>query len=193
MNDLKTDAKIINAAQKLLASDGFGAVSFDSIANELGIAKQSVLYWFPTKSELLAAMFVDWLAAEAKAAEASLLSVETSNEAIDAFVRSITRFHKGNLDRFRMMYLAPQTLKAGMQEARDSDVLDKIHATTSQLYGALAERLDVSPDQARQTAFSIHSAALGLVLMLGLADGIGDPLKHSEDDLVTALIAKLSS
>jgi AcrR family transcriptional regulator len=193
MNDLKTDAKIINAAQKLLANDGFGAVSFDSIANELGIAKQSVLYWFPTKSELLAAMFVDWLAAEAKAAEASLLSVETSNEAIDAFVRSITRFHKGNLDRFRMMYLAPQTLKAGMQEAGDSDVLDKIHATTSQLYGALAERLDVSPDQARQTAFSIHSAALGLVLMLGLADGIGDPLKHSEDDLVTALIAKLSS
>ena len=138
-------------------------------------------------------MFVDWLAAEAKAAEASLHSVETSNEAIDAFVRSITRFHKGNLDRFRMMYLAPQTLKAGMQEAGDSDVLDKIHATTSQLYGALAETLDVSPDQARQTAFSIHSAALGLVLMLGLADGIGDPLKHSEDDLVTALIAKLSS
>ena len=92
-----------------------------------------------------------------------------------------------------MMYLAPQTLKAGIQEARSSEVLDKIHATTSKLYEALANRLDGPPDKARQTAFAVHSATLGLVLMLGLAEGIGDPLKHSEEDLVSALIAKLSS
>ncbi len=193
MGTQKTDEKIIDAAQALLANGGLGAVSFDTIARELGIAKQSVLYWFPTKSDLLAAMFVGWVGAEAREAEESLLSVKNSNEAIDAFVRSITRFHSENLDRFRMMYLAPQTLKAGMQETRNGDVLDKIHATTSQLYGALAARLDGPPDQARQAAFAIHSAALGLVLMLGLAEGIGDPLAHSEDDLVKALIAKLSS
>ncbi|WP_170482273.1 TetR/AcrR family transcriptional regulator [Ruegeria arenilitoris] len=193
MSELKTDQKIILAAQGLLTNSGLGAVSFDTIARELGIAKQSVLYWFPSKSDLLAAMFVDWLGAEAMEAEDSLASVLTPNEAIDVFVRSILRFHTDNLDRFRMMYLAPQTLKAGMQEVRNGDVLAKIHATTSQLYGALAARLDESPDQARQTAFAIHSAALGLVLMLGLAEGIGDPLAHSQDDILTALIAKLSS
>ncbi|WP_170603659.1 TetR/AcrR family transcriptional regulator [Ruegeria arenilitoris] len=193
MSELKTDQKIILAAQGLLTNSGLGAVSFDTIARELGIAKQSVLYWFPSKSDLLAAMFVDWLDAEAMEAEDSLASVLTPNEAIDVFVRSILRFHTDNLDRFRMMYLAPQTLKAGMQEVRNGDVLAKIHATTSQLYGALAARLDESPDQARQTAFAIHSAALGLVLMLGLAEGIGDPLAHSQDDILTALIAKLSS
>jgi AcrR family transcriptional regulator len=193
VNDIKTDAKIVFAAQELLVSDGLGAVSFDRIARKLGIAKQSVLYWFPSKSDLLAGMFVDWLGAEAKEAEASLMSVENPNAAIDAFVRSITRFHTGNLDRFRMMYLAPQTLKTGMQEARNTDVLDKIHATTSRLYGALAARLDGSPDEARQTAFAVHSATLGLVLMLGLAEGIGDPLAHSEEDLVAALVARLCS
>ncbi|KIN75645.1 TetR/AcrR family transcriptional regulator [Sulfitobacter mediterraneus] len=190
---MNTGKKIIGAAQGLLANGGLGAVSFDAIARELGIAKQSVLYWFPSKSDLLAAMFVEWLSAEAKQAEESLLSAETPNEAIDVFVRSITSFHVGNLDRFRMMYLAPQTLKAGMQVARNDDVLDKIHATTAQLYGALAARLEGSPDQARQTAFAIHSACLGLVLMLALAEGIGDPLAHSESDLVMALISKLSS
>ena len=193
MNNLKTDAKIIAAAQGLLASGGFGAVSFDTIARRLGIAKQSVLYWFPTKGNLLSAMFVDWLGAEANEAEMSLLNAETPNDAIDTFVRSIIRFHADDLDRFRMMYLAPQTLKAGIQEAQYSEVLDQIHETTSQLYGALAAKLDGNPDQARQTAFAIHSAALGLVMMLGLAESIGDPLKHSENDLVTALIAKLSS
>ncbi len=193
MSMLKTDEKIMDATQRLLAAGGLGAVSFDAIARELGIAKQSVLYWFPTKGELLAAMFVDWLGAEARVAEENLVSAETPNEAIDIFVRSITRFHTNNLDRFRMMYLTPQTLKSGMQEARNGDVLGKIHATTSRLYGALAASLDAPPEQARQTAFAIHSAALGLVLMLGLAEGIGDPLAHSEDDLVTALIAKLCS
>ncbi|CUH46577.1 TetR/AcrR family transcriptional regulator [Ruegeria atlantica] len=193
MTDLKTDGKIIDAAQRLLADGGFGAVSFDTIARALGITKQSVLYWFPTKSDLLAAMFLDWLGEETNEAETSLLSVKTSNEAIDAFVRSITRFHTSNLDRYRMMYLAPQTLKAGMQEVRNSDVLEKIHVTTSKLYDALAARLDGPPEKARQTAFAIHSATLGLVLMLGLADGIVDPLKHSEAELVSALIAKLSS
>lgn len=193
MSDLKTDAKILGAVQELLASGGIGAVSFDAIARELGISKQAVLYWFPSKGDLLAAMFVDWLGAEAREVETSLEFAGTPNEAIEIFVRSITQFHMCDLDRFRMMYLAPQTLKTGVQEARETDALDRIHATTSRLYGALAARLDGTPEKSRQSAFAIHSAALGLVLMIGLAEGIGDPLKHSEDDLVTALIAKLSS
>ena len=97
-----------------------------------------------------------------------------------------------DLDRFRMMYLAPQTLKTGVQEAKNTDALERIHATTSRMYGALAARLDGTLEQSRQSAFAIHSAALGLVMMLGLSEGIGDPLKHSDDDLVNALIAKLS-
>lgn len=191
MGDLKTDVKIIGIARELLASGGLGAVSFDAIARELGISKQAVLYWFPSKGDLLAAMFVDWLGAEAHVAEAALESADTANEAIEAFVRAITRFHMGDLDRFRMMYLAPQTLKNGVQEAKNPDALERIHSTTSRMYGALAARLDGTSEQSRQSAFAIHSAALGLVMMLGLSEGIGDPLKHSEDDLVAALIAKL--
>ncbi len=193
MGDLKTDAKILGVVQELLASGGLGAVSFDAIARELGISKQAVLYWFPSKSDLLAAMFVDWLGAEAYEAETSLESAATANEAVEVFVRAITRFHMGNLDRFRMMYLAPQTLKTGVQEAKNTKALERIHATTSRMYGAFAAHLDGTLEQSRQSAFAIHSAALGLVMMLGLSEGIGDPLKHSEDDLVTALIAKLST
>ena len=110
MSDLRTDAKILSVSQELLASDGLGAVSFDAIARELGLSKQAVLYWFPSKGNLLAAMFVDWLGAEAHEAERSLESADTANEAVELFVRAITRFHMGDLDRFRMMYLAPQVV-----------------------------------------------------------------------------------
>ena len=98
----------------------------------------------------------------------------------------------GDLDRFRMMYLAPQTLKTGVQEAKNTDALERIHSTTSRMYGAFATHLGGTLEQSRQSAFAIHSAALGLIMMFGLSEGIGDPLKHSEDDLVTALIGKLS-
>ena len=192
MGDLKTDAKILGVVQNLLSSGGLGAVSFDAIARELGISKQAVLYWYPSKGDLLAAMFVDWLSAEANEAENALKFAGTPDEAIEIFVRVIVRFHTGDLDRFRMMYLAPQTLKTGVREAHDSGALDRIHATTSRMYGALAAHLDGTPEQARQSSFAIHSAALGLIMMHGLAESIGDPLKHSEDDLVTALIRRLS-
>ncbi|MEO9573549.1 MAG: TetR/AcrR family transcriptional regulator [Roseobacter sp.] len=193
MSDLRTDAKILSVSQELLASDGLGAVSFDAIARELGLSKQAVLYWFPSKGDLLAAMFVDWLGAEAHEAERSLESADTANEAVELFVRAITRFHMGDLDRFRMMYLAPQMLKTGVQEAKNTDALERIHSTTSRMYGAFAAHLGGPLEQSRQSAFAIHSAALGLIMMFGLSEGIGDPLKHSEDDLVTALIAKLSN
>lgn len=192
MSDPRTDAKILGVAQELLASDGLGAVSFDAIARELGISKQAVLYWFPSKSDLLAAMFVDWLGAEAQEVETALEAAGTANEAVELFVRAITRFHMDDLDRFRMMYLAPQTLKTGVQEAKNTDALERIHSITSRMYGAFAAHFGGTLEQSRQSAFAIHSATLGLIMMFGLSESIGDPLKHSEDDLVTALIAKLS-
>ena len=193
MNTTKTNEKILHAAQGLLASDGFGAVSFDAIARKLGISKQAVLYWFPSKRDLLVAMFVGWLSAEADEAAACLEGASDPDEAVATFVRVIAEFHLGDLDRFRMMYLAPQTLKASTQVTQDDQLLEQVHATTSRMYGVLAEHLSGNPRQARQEAVAIHSAVLGLVLMFGLADGVGDPLKHSQDDLVAALITRLTA
>lgn len=189
---MKSDEKILKAAQALLASDGFGAVTFDAIARALGVSKQAVLYWYPSKQELLAAMLGPWLAAEADVAADAVAGKTTPNAAISAFVEAVAAFHLGDLDRFRMMYLAPQTLKAGMQGPLETEALDRVHATTNRMYGALADRLEGDPLRARQHAASIHAAVLGLALMFGLADGIKDPLKHSEKDLIAALVARMT-
>lgn len=189
---MKTDEKILKAAQALLASDGFGAVSFDAIARALGVSKQAVLYWYPSRQELLAAMLGSWLAAEADIAVAAVDGKATPKAAISAFVEAVAAFHLGDLDRFRMMYLAPQTLKTDLQGPLESEALDQVHATTNRMYGALADRLGGDPRRARQHATSIHSAVLGLALMFGLADRIKDPLKHSQKELVAALVARLT-
>jgi len=191
MVEMKTNKKILNAAQNLLSSGGANAVSFDKVAAAIGVSKQAVLYWFPSKSALLAAMFVDWLDAEAQAAENALKGTKSANEAIRAFVTEIVSFHTENVDRFRMMYLAPQTLKVGSQVSRKEGAIDEIHKATAKLYSCLAEKLDGSASEARQTAFVIHTSVLGLVMMLALADSVSDPLAHSESELVNSLVARL--
>ena len=106
-----TSDQILETARDLLASEGLAAVSFDAIARRLGCTKQAVLYWYPSKHDLLAAMFLPWLEAEAETAIQSVSGTTRRDEAVEAFVRAIAGFHFEDLERFRMMYLLPQTLK----------------------------------------------------------------------------------
>jgi len=188
-----TKGQILTIAREILATDGLAALSFDAIARRLGRTKQTVLYWYPTKQMLLAALFVPWLEAEADIAAQAVSSAASRNEAIGAFVRALADFHLGDLDRFRLMYLLPQTIPQGAAQIPPGDLLEKVHPVTDRMYGALAGKLGAEQVAARREAVAIHAALLGLVLMLGLSERINDPLKHSASDLVDALIARVTS
>lgn len=189
----RTGEQILDIARDLLAEGGLGAVSFDAIAARLGRSKQAVLYWFPTKPDLLAALFLPWLEEEAVLAETALRDANDGTDAIARFVRAVAGFHLSNLTRFRAMYLLPQTLTRGAEDPRDREVLDRVHAITDRLYAALAAHLGPDATTARQQAFAVHSAVLGLALMSGLAEGLDDPLKHGQHVLVDALVARLTA
>lgn len=180
-------------ANKLLASDGLAGVSFDAIARSLGVSKQAVLYWFPTKNDLLAAMFVPWLQAEAEVAIQAVADEMVRIDAIDSFVRAVAQFHFDDLDRFRMMYLVPQTMRVRAGDGVNDAAVKTVHPVTSRLYSALADRLEKDKGAARAEAFAIHSAVLGIVLMVALADAVHDPLKHSKRELIDALIGSLAA
>jgi AcrR family transcriptional regulator len=48
-----TRERILDAATDLFGLRGVDAVSLDVIATEVGVAKQTLLYWFPSKDELV--------------------------------------------------------------------------------------------------------------------------------------------
>jgi AcrR family transcriptional regulator len=54
-----TRDRILEAATDLFGRRGVDAVSLDVIAAEVGVAKQTLLYWFPSKEELVQAVLVD--------------------------------------------------------------------------------------------------------------------------------------
>ena len=192
MNDHKTSAKILLIAREVLATEGLSALSFDAIANRLGRSKQAVLYWFPTKRALLSAMFLPCLQSESETAASAMSKATTRTEAISNFVRAIAKFHLEDLDRFRMMYLVPQTTMSKSGGRGDLAVGEEVYAVTDRLYGALAIHLSGKKEVARKQAVAIHSSVLGLVLIFALTEALRDPLKHSEAELVDALIASLT-
>ncbi len=192
MRGAKTKHQILAIAREIAASDGIGAVSFDAIARRLGRSKQAVLYWYPSKRDLLAALFLPWLEEEAKVATAGLPLPGDREASVSAFVRAVARFHLSDLDRFRLMYLAPQVIRQGPGQADDGRFVTDVHPVTDRLYGALARHLGRG-DAARREAFAIHAAVLGQVLMIALADALEDPLKHGADEVVDALVATLSA
>lgn len=48
----RLEQDILAAAKRLFAQRGFGGVSLDHIAREVGASKQNLLYYFPSKEEL---------------------------------------------------------------------------------------------------------------------------------------------
>ena len=188
MSDTKDE--ILRISERLLAERGVGGLSFDEIARRLGKTKQAVLYWFPSKPALLTAMYLPWLAEEASAVEAALRDASNEREAVDSFVKAVTDYHFASLDRFRLMYLAPQ-LHRPAEPALPAEALAQIHRTTERLYSALAAHLGGEDSRAR--AMSLHAAALGQVMLIALGEALGDPMKHGPEKLATQLREALSS
>jgi len=56
VRDRPTRDLILDAALDRFGTRGFEATSLDEIATDVGIRKQTVLYWFPSKPDLLAAV-----------------------------------------------------------------------------------------------------------------------------------------
>src|SRR5579872_4317058 len=86
-----TAERIIDAALASFASRGYEATSLDALAESLGMRKQSILYWFPSKEALLEVL-IDRSAAElAEALEDSLARAGSGWSRVEAVVRSVFR------------------------------------------------------------------------------------------------------
>jgi TetR/AcrR family transcriptional regulator len=83
--------RILDAALGSFGSKGYEATSLDALAETLGMRKQSILYWFPSKEALLEAL-IDRSAEElSDALEESLARAGTGWSRVEAVVRSVFR------------------------------------------------------------------------------------------------------
>jgi AcrR family transcriptional regulator len=86
-----TRERILDAALVAWGGRGYEATSFDTLAASLGLAKQSILYWFPSKEALLEALILRSAGELSEALEAALARAGDGWERVEAVVRSVFR------------------------------------------------------------------------------------------------------
>jgi AcrR family transcriptional regulator len=192
-----TREAIVAEARRLVAEQGTAALTFQALANVMGVSKQAIIYWYPNKRELVRDFCLPVLMEERDALAAALADTKSADEAIAAFVRALVAHHLRDLGRFRLVYLWTQFEVDIAAGKGDAQLLAPIHETTSSSYDMLeariaADKAFLANGDARRLAVAVDMAAIGLITMIAMADAIDDPWRHSTDSMVDALIALLT-
>jgi len=88
---VSTRDRVLNVALASFGTRGYEATSLDALAAELGVTKQTILYYYPSKEALLEAV-IDRSAEELSAAmERSLARAGTGWDRVEAVVKSVFR------------------------------------------------------------------------------------------------------
>ncbi|MDX1584945.1 MAG: TetR/AcrR family transcriptional regulator, partial [Thermoanaerobaculia bacterium] len=172
--------EILESAREVILRDGIGAVTLSAIAEKLELTKAALYYYFDSKDSLLFEIVYETMLAEVEAIEERVAEASDGAEAIEGIIRGCSEHYAGDLDSFRLVYLAGQV---GATIAAPPGILEKIRPFNERLYGG-AERL-IEADRAagripesvapRRTAFLAHCAAIGVFTYEGLVAISDDP------------------
>lgn len=192
-----TKDMIVAEARRLVAEQGTTGLTFQALASALGVSKQAIIYWYPSKRELARDFCLPLLREEREVVTTAIAGSRSATEAIEAFVRSLVRYHLSDLGRFRMLYLWLQFEPGISLRPGDEHLLDPIHETTSSSYDLLegmiaADRSFLGNGDARKLAVAVDMAALGLITMIAMAEAMNDPWRHSTESMVDALVDLLT-
>ena len=126
--------EILDAAWGLMAREGVAEVSVREVARSVGFRQQSLTYYFPTKHELLDALFADGFADLARVFE-QLPKTDDSVEAVVDFAVTVVDYCVKYPARYHLMF---QRTIPGFQPSEES------HEVALRVLGELAGRLDAA-------------------------------------------------
>jgi TetR/AcrR family transcriptional regulator len=167
-----TADRILDAALASFGSRGYEATSLDALAEGLGMRKQSILYWFPSKDALLEAL-IDRSSAElARALEDSLARAGSGWARVEAVVRSVFRLAA---QRPELLGLLREVGRLGPPSAtRLMLVLEPLVQRAS---GFLEEEMDAGHmrrHEPRLLLLAIYSTVVGMITEVEVLRALGE-------------------
>jgi TetR/AcrR family transcriptional regulator len=171
VDQLRTADRILDAALASFASRGYEATSLDALADGLGIRKQSILYWFPSKEVLLEAV-IDRSAAElTDALERSLDRAGNGWSRVEAVVRSVFRLAAR---RPELLGLLRELGRLGPPGAtRLVESLDPLVQRASSFLEAEMSSGHMRPHEPRILLLTIYSTVVGMVTEVEVLKAVG--------------------
>ena len=172
--------RIVSAALKLFAARGYAGTSIRMIASSAGISVGLFYNYFPTKADLLGALFEESM----RDVQASFASADAAppGERIARLVRSAFEILDANRDFWRLSY------GVRMQPAVVKGLGKRLEAWTSTIQSTLARYLEESGSRRPE---------LDAALLFALIDGVSqhyvlDPKNYPLDAVADRIISLFS-
>lgn len=166
-----TRDRVLDAALGSFGTKGFEATSLDQLAAELGVRKQTILYYFPTKAELLDAV-VDRAAADLTVAlEAAVNRAGPSFARVEGIVRSVFRMA---LRRPELLGLLREVSRLGPPTAtRLVEALEPLVQSATAFLEAEMDAGRMRRCDARLLLLSVYSTVLGVATEVEVLRAVG--------------------
>jgi AcrR family transcriptional regulator len=185
-------SEILDAARRVLLRDGVTALTLDAVANEAGMSKTGLYYYFASKDALVFELVFGVIERQAHAVHDAVEQADDGGAALRAIIRETVRTFAARLDDFRLAFLFGQVAGAGAihwnaeQFARVRPLNDLILADTAKMLRVEQTRVGRRRTQIepRLLAFLAYLAAIGLLTMKGMVEHMDDPLLFSDEQLI---------
>lgn len=186
--------EIIEAARRVLLRDGIAAATLEAIAQEVGLTKAAIYYYYPSKDVLLFEVVFGIFQAQSDAIHAAVESAENGGQALRAIIRETIHVFASHMDDFRLAFLHGQVAKPGTVRV-GGEQFARIRPLNDLAYGSATELLSKDWDRARGRAdveprlmaFLAGMASIGILTMKGMVESLDDPLLYSDEQLIEGL------
>lgn len=179
---------ILTAARAVLLRAGIGAVTLEAVAQEAGMSKTGLYYYFASKEALVFELVFGALRTHAERVRDAVADSDSGRAALQAMISNTVGAYATQMDDFRLAYLLGQ-VSSGLQVAPDQ--LERIRPLNDMLFAGTTRRLAQEGSRGvvepRLLTFLAFVSTIGLLTMKGLVESQGDPLVYSDDQLIEGL------
>ena len=189
----QTRAEILDTARDVVLGSGLASFTLADVADELGLTKPALYYYFDSKEALLFELLLrEWFEA-ATEVQAAVEVTESGADAVEALMRTVFDRYRDRLELFVLFFkMGPGGDFEGIMGPEE---LERIRPINDMLYAGAEARLRADQRTGgfpkkrdpRRYAFTAHMAVIGLLNMKAIVAAANDPLIHSDEDLMNDL------
>lgn len=166
-----TGERVLAAAVESFGTRGYEATSLDALAKSLGLRKQTILYWYPSKDALLEAV-IDRTAAELAAVLEGALS--RAGGGWDRVERIVTSVFRVSVRRPELLGVVREASRLGPPAA--TRLLAAVEPLMARATGFLADEMAAGrmrPQDPRMVLLAAYSAVLGMATEVEVLRALG--------------------
>ena len=189
---LRVKQEIIDAALEILAEQGVDRLTLAAVTEKLGLTKPAIYHYFHSKEDLIRNLVLEIARQETLALIEEVSETSERRVVLGELIRAFYQFYRPQLHAFRLVYCQFQLMDMSALGINQDVIKADLNPLSKRLFDIVVIILSdngkaIATAEMRSLAFSAWLAAIGLIEMISLTDAANDPLKHSDEVLLSTL------